>query len=451
MGFARYLRYKQRCNTKAKLAIKRNYGEEFGERIRCHMKTDIYLHHGKSICAIVSAENDYKFVDNIESFCPNCLLLIDEAKTGFDGFPFYDRYKNHDVDFWDQYLDIVEGGDDNYTYLGSICNGAVDFDPELLKDKGEYFEPLLTVMRIANTYDFHRIQDIIFTKEYLVLSSDLEVMACSKIKIPFEPNPEQSAFRELIQSKLKALRPFGDQILYAQYGCAASQFTDVENALFYNMGTASFCAALSKETSVYFKRMQPNEICGCENWEFQYFYHYSWVPKGKYKYWWEKELICEWKDISLGRVNSTSKATDYFLAIKQSPELIQCFEEGSKTTLGLKIRVSIPKTARFRNVISIMKPMIDGVICAFHTPDGIAIEEVSKLLNINQEVFLSAEKTCLGKCCYISPYRKSIKWNPQDERLDYVVIEPAMVNEEAFSFSGQLFAVRVTCNIYRTE
>jgi len=109
--------------------------------------------------------------------------------------------------------------------------------------------------------------------------------------------------------------------------------------------------------------------------------------------------------------------------------------------LGLKIELSIPRTASFTNVVNAMKPMIDGVICAFHTPDGIAVDEVSKLLNINKEVFLSAEKTCLGKRCYISPYRKSIKWNPQDERLDYVVIEPVIVDDEKFSFSGQLFAI----------
>ena len=109
--------------------------------------------------------------------------------------------------------------------------------------------------------------------------------------------------------------------------------------------------------------------------------------------------------------------------------------------MGLKIELSIPRTASFTNVVNAMKPMIDGVICAFHTPDGIAVDEVSNLLNINKEVFSSAEKTCLGKCCYISPYRKSVKWNPQDERLDYVVIEPMMVDDKEFSFSGKLFAI----------
>ena len=85
--------------------------------------------------------------------------------------------------------------------------------------------------------------------------------------------------------------------------------------------------------------------------------------------------------------------------------------------------------------------MIDGTICAFHTPNGIAVDEVSKLLNIDGEVFLSADKTCLGKWCYINPYRKSIKWNPQDDRLDYVVIDPVVVDDREFSFSGQLFAI----------
>ena len=405
------------------------------------MKTDLYFHHDKSICAIVSAEEGYKFVDNIESFCPTWTFLIEEAKTGFDGFPFYDRYKNCDVDFWDQYLDIVEGRDDNYTFLGCIYDGVIDFDSECLIGKGEYFEPLCIAMKLSEIYDFNSIRDIIFTKDYIVLSSNYGVMACSKIKIPFEPNPDQATLRELVQSKLKELRPLGNQILYAKYGCASSQFTDIENALFYNIGTASFSAALSKETSVFFQRIQPNEIYSFEDWEFQYLYYYSWAPKGKNRYWWEHELICEWNNIPLEKVNSNLKATDYFLAIKQSPALVKCFEKDNETTLGLKIKLSIPRAISFTNVVSTMKPMIDGVICAFHAPDGIAVDEVSNLLNINKEVFASAEKTCLGKHCYISPYRKSVKWNPQDERLDYVVIEPVIVDDERFSFSGQLFAI----------
>ena len=409
------------------------------------MRTDIYLHYGKYLCAIVKAEEGYKFVDNIERFCPDWRVLIEEAKKGFEGFPFYDRYKNYDVDFWDRYLEITEGGDDDYELLGGVDDGVICFPAESLENKGEFFIPLLNAMRVSEAYDFGDIRDIVCTDNYIVLSSGYEVMACSKIKIPFEPNREQVAFRKLLQSKLKALQPFEEQVLYARYGCALSQDTDVENALFYNIGAASFGAAACKETSVYFQRMQPNEVCGCESWEFQYLYHYSKEPKEKQRYWWEKELVCEWNNIILGKINSNSKALDYFLAIKTHSNLVKCVKEEKGRTLGLKIRLFIPKETKISNIVSIMKPMIDGVICAFHTPDSqIKTKEVSERLNIDEEVFLSSERTCLGKRCYVRPYNvspRSVKWDPQDERLDYVFIEPVIVDDDEFSFSGEIFAV----------
>ncbi len=284
--------------------------------------------------------------------------------------------------------------------------------------------------------------DIVFTDNYIILSSDDAVLACTNINIPFEPNPEQAKFRELMRTKLTALRPLENQILCAQYGCTTSQSSDIENVLFYNIGTASFNNVLKKEMPVYFQRIQPNEIWGFENMDFHYFYQYSLTPNENLKYWWEHELICEWKQIPLAKVNSTSKALDYYLTIKNYPELVKCFKNGIGTTLGLKIQLFVPKASNFLNVVSTMKPMIDGVICAFHAPTNIKVGEISKLLNINREILSSAENTCLAERCYIHPYsKKSVKWDPQDDKLDYVVIEPEIIEEEGFSFSGQIFSI----------
>ena len=406
------------------------------------MRTDIYLHHGKYLCAIVKAEEGYKFVDNIERFCPNWRVLIEEAKKGFEGFPFYDRHKNYDVDFWDRYLEIAEGGDDNYELLGGVDDGVICFRAESLENKGEFFIPLLTAMRVSEAHNFCDIHDIVYTDNYIVLSSGYEVMACAKIKIPFEPKPEQKAFRELMRTKVNALRPFGEQVLHAQYRCYAAEYTDIENALFYNIGTAAFGAALCKETSVYFERVQPDKIRSCEEMEFRYLYHYFWEPKDHCKRWWEKELICEWNRVPIEKINSTSKAIDYYLAIKNHPDLVTCFRTEDKRALGLKLQLFIPKTLKFSNVVRVMKPMIDGIICAFHAPAKISMDEVSERLGVNRTAFFSEEKTCLGGWPYISPYyQKSVKWNPQDERLDYVSIEPVIVDGEELSFSGQIFAV----------
>lgn len=405
------------------------------------MKTDIYLHRDRHLCALVSEGNKHKFVDHLESFCDSWQTLLCQAKTGFDAFPFYDRYKHHDVDFWDRYLHIAEG-DEDYEFLGCVYDGVIDFDADRLNGKGEFFAPLRTSLKIADACGFCSIHNIIFTDDSLVLSSNSEVLACTNIKIPFEPTAEQAAFRDLLRTKLKELQPADKQILRGKYGCPSSQTADVENALFYNIGTAAFRSIAGKKTPVYFERLQPNDLPAFDEVAFRYFYHYVLLPGGKQTYWWEHDLICKWNGIPLAKVCASSKPADYFLAMKQHPDAVTCFADaGNDCKLGLKIRLFIPKTAEFTNIISIMKPMIDGVICAFHAPKDLAAEEVSRRLHISRDIFLSSENTCLGEHCYIRPYANSVKWDPQDDRLDYVFIEPVTTDEEAFSFSGQIFAI----------
>jgi len=53
--------------------------------------------------------------------------------------------------------------------------------------------------------------NIISATAYAVLFSEEEVLACSDIKIPFEPKGEQKEFRELLRGKLRALEPKEDQ------------------------------------------------------------------------------------------------------------------------------------------------------------------------------------------------------------------------------------------------
>ena len=323
----------------------------------------------------------------------------------------------------------------------SACNGEIIVDSERLENKGNYFEPLLNIMKIGEAYDFNSICDVIYTQNYVVLSSDNKLLICSNIKVPFEPKAEQNNLREIIRKRLKTLRSFDNQVLCAEYGSSKLQVNDIENALFYNIGTASFKNVLTNETSVYFRRIQPNEIYATEKVKFKYIYHYSWCPKREYVQWWGHHMLCQWNKIPLNKVNSATKAFDYYSAIKKNPMLVKCLDKGGETQLGLKIQLFVPRTATSFNVLNIMKPMIDGVICAFHTPCNIMVDELSKRLSVNKELFLLTENTCLNEYCYIKPYRNSVKWSPQDNKLDYVFIEPVIVDEDAFSFSGNLFAM----------
>lgn len=178
-----------------------------------------------------------------------------------------------------------------------------------------------------------------------------------------------------------------------------------------------------------------------EDIAYKYVYHYSWYPKYDKDYEWENQIVCQWNKVPLGKISSSTKPFDYYCALKENADLINCVCNNEQNKLGLKIQLYIPKQSKI-NVLSIMKPMIDGVICAFHKPKQIEADIISKRLNAKVEMFLSTANTCLSEHRYVTCWDNVIKWNPKDDDLDCVVIEPILAEGEAVSFSGKIFAIK---------
>lgn len=404
------------------------------------METGIYLHHKRHLCAIVSSDKGDKFVDNIECFCYNCQQLIEEAKTGFDSFPFYDKYNNNDELFYERYSEIIDGWDDNYELLGMVYDGCIDFDYHRLEEISSFFSPLVRALKLNEFYGLCGFTNYKFTDDYFILTSGSEVLLCSNIKIPFEPNSSQKNLRQLLRTKIAELPHLNDCEFIARYGSTVSESCDIENALFYNIGSSSFNRVWAKNTKVYFRRLYPNEMACGEDIAYKYVYHYSWYPKYDKEYEWEKQIVCQWNKVPLGKINSSTKPFDYYRVLKENADLINCVCNNEQNKLGLKIQLYVPKQSKI-NVHSVMKSMIDGVICAFHKPQQIDAEIISRRLNDKVELFLSTNNTCLCERRYVTDWKNVVKWDPKDDDLDCVVIEPIMVEDEAFSFSGQIFSI----------
>ena len=94
-----------------------------------------------------------------------------------------------------------------------------------------------------------------------------------------------------------------------------------------------------------------------------------------------------------------------------------------KTLFGIKIEITIPY---FSHPAAIMKPLLDGIICAFHGEKG----DVERILN---DMFMTRTERMLsdtdklnifGNREYLKRYRghNSFKWNPEDERLQFAWI-----------------------------
>ena len=116
------------------------------------MKVDFYFYRGEAISVLVSDNEGNKFIENVTEFCKDWTILIEEAKEGFPSFSYYDRYKNNDVSFFEEYSDIINGENEDYEWFGCINDGYIEFEPEDLENKGEYFAPLLYALKILRTY-----------------------------------------------------------------------------------------------------------------------------------------------------------------------------------------------------------------------------------------------------------------------------------------------------------
>ena len=404
------------------------------------MRTDIFIHHKQHICAIVTGEEGYKFLDYLERKYKNSQFLVEEAIKGFSDYSYCDNQEKYTNGFMEQYREIMDN-EDIYEYLGCIDNGIIDFESQRLANRGEYFRELFVAITLAELNDFRSLENIVYEKDYVVLSSKDEVMAFAKIKIPFEPNEAQKRFKSVLRSHINKMHSVPNQVLCAGYGSASPEILDVENALFNNVGVATFNEILTKESSVYFRRIQPNEISAFDDMDFSYVYHYLLCTKESINFWWDKEIICEWDKIPLVKVNSSTKVYEYYKAIKEYAELLRIYRDGSEVAWGMKIQLFVPRDVKMKHVPTIMKAMLDGIICALHTPKRIDIDKICKLLHADKEMFTDDQKTCLGERCYIHSYRQGIKWDPQDEKLEYVSIEPVLVDDVTFSFSGQIFAI----------
>ena len=271
----------------------------------------------------------------------------------------------------------------------------------------------------------------------------------AKGRIPFQlPNANIEELTELKQdlvSALKALQPLGDTVLYARYGTtdASKGFFDVENVLFYNVGTNHF-KHLARNRVIFESVAASEIIARQEQWgipkEYPHYYEYAVIkppdkllPTGK--------ILAEWDPIPFCKCTGL-KPSHVWNGIKASSDKVSVFDSinsESGDCFSLVLKLEKPKNARL-NIMTAMKPLLDGLICAFHGSNFERQEIVyfSEKLCCSEEAITSNALNILGtrQGKYIQIYRSNVKWNPADDRCHYVDISVA--EGSAWRLSGKV-------------
>lgn len=282
-----------------------------------------------------------------------------------------------------------------------------------------------------------------YSDNYKIISTDGMVQVFSKERIPYQPQDWRKEFRDALRCALSQLKPSTEsQYLIASYCGTGTGSFDLENVLFYNIGSAPFrpfAANLILAKDCSHQETKTTD----EGAEFPHRYVYKiYDSENQMDFWGKHTLAAEWESLSVPVSLSINKAVVYWRALRENPEKVHSYHKLQSSNFGVKIKLSVPKTKTV-NLTSVVKPMLDGVICAFHSADQCLQKESSLIasrLGVPKQQLLSSDNDILGPHRFIYPYREnSVKWNPRDNHCLAFEIEAEHNNDGGCRFSGGIY------------
>lgn len=283
---------------------------------------------------------------------------------------------------------------------------------------------------------------------YTIENNSKSVSVISDFYVPFEPKKSNIEIREKvialrknIKSSIEKLVVEKDEILFASYfETDKNRFFDVENMLFYNIGTSTFSKCCKNQVAFIgdeerFSQNKDNPT----DMDSKCFYNYKIVKTNEiHNLINGKNILAHWEEIDID-LKIPQSAMRYYSAIRENANNInikQALDKNFKL-FGMKIEITVPN----KNLpASIMKPMLDGLICAFHGEQGKTQETLNLMFgNCIGQKYGNNKLNVFGDRQYVDTYRgnNSFKWNPEDERLQFAWI--IVKKGEKAKMSGQIY------------
>jgi len=288
---------------------------------------------------------------------------------------------------------------------------------------------------------------------YVIAPGSRSVEVWSVERLPFEPKGWLSRLRSDICFAVRGIHCGPSHLLHAVYVSPIREVCDVENILFYNVGIG--CFARSYNAGLRFERVfsQPPAPLRPMDRPAQHYHHYEAVAKETgFEHWMPTETLVRWNARIPTRYMTTllNPSHIWYWMKRGSTELVNRPHQ-VPTQFGLSMTICAP-SGSVPNLVALLKPLLDGVVAAFHQHDGTMQAEVAGRLahvlgvrSIEVVAYLNENTDAvLGRRRLLWPWRNSIQWNPAD---DCCVAGELLFNsstKDSLGLSGELFEVRET-------
>ena len=250
----------------------------------------------------------------------------------------------------------------------------------------------------------------------------------SEYRTVFQPKTiEAQTLKNEIKTGVENLLVENGELLSAEFSekqSAKKGFYDIENVLFYNVGAKCF-SKLVNHGLVFFKTDLPESASAL------YQYKYSVIEKPTLEYGQEIALL---NDI-LFEGSWKGKKPDYFWkSLKKNGDKITVHKSLGEGKYALDLFVEKPEVERI-NLSTVMKPLLDGLICALHK-GAFPLEKEAELCEKwkcdsswirNEEGVLWARE-----------YYKGRAWNPADDECEAVSIRLENSKDGQWHLSGRI-------------
>lgn len=283
---------------------------------------------------------------------------------------------------------------------------------------------------------------------FALAAGQRSVFAAADFYIPYEIGGTQldksgqiNQFKSELCAAIRRMQPQDGEVLFAQYAEETDRFFDLENMLFYNLGASPFtdCTAHGISFSAL-----PDKTALCREVGIEdraYVYAYQCLPltavASRFA---GLPLLAEWNGVPLDR-REASTLKKYWKALHSSEDQVTAFSrQQPPNCFALQIELHLPRPVKLANTI---KPLIDGVVCAFHDPDVRCWDCLAEFCRREHCGELAAPRmfpAVLGEREVIRPYRngQSFLWNPADDLCRLALVSTSYGGESS-SFSGKIY------------
>ncbi|MCF8567814.1 hypothetical protein LLE49_24135 [Alicyclobacillus tolerans] len=253
-----------------------------------------------------------------------------------------------------------------------------------------------------------------------VSQSDSTVELWSTARLPFEPKGWMRQMRDDLRQALHQIRPETDKsFLQAAYISTDTGYFDTENVLLYNMGVAAFKHLCLHGISFKHTVQVPPNCPVTLNGEAAHFYRYKATPTPTLSLTDDNDTIAKWPSTACPPLTQSTKPHVLWGLLRQQ-DATTIVKEWSGT-FGLELTLSVPRDAVI-NTVGLVKPLLDGIVSAFHTHDGSRLSDVANRLSSMtglppariESLLMESDKAVFGRTRLIYPHGQGVQWAPND-------------------------------------